>query len=245
MIIQNISKKKKSWFYFCWLSNLLSNLSLKHVIRLSCKVWRLISGSLLFVLSLVNVVSVKKTVVLYTLCWKFLHLLQYVWVLDVIRQRVDERIMIFVRNLHLWIWLLIGAVLSSALRQFILHKSVKITPIQIHLFFLSLPLVSLNFSGSPGVLLIVSVLFLKEGLFGLLKALSLLDLFRQLLLIGVLFLQFSHFSFVLVILWFLHFLLDALLDMRLLELVSKFVRWHICLWVVFVGLHQHLIVLRE
>ncbi len=174
---------------------------------------------------------------------QLLHLFEDVRVLDVIGQRVDDRIVEMLR--HSRPGIVICLTIFPTHGQFVLHDAIEVMPVQLHLFLLLLPLIGIDLIGTFGMLSVVLLFVLKIAFFHLLKPFSLLNLSRELLPVLILPICLSHSLLILIVLGFLHFLLDRFLDVGFLELVAHFVRWYVHFFVVILRLHQHLVILHK
>ncbi len=214
---------------------MLIEVSHENVIGLSSEVRWFVSWSLSPLL------TGESRVVSHVMCGHLLHFLENVRVLNVVRQGIYQRIVVVGWDLKHRVRRL--RVIFPTHRKLILHIPIKIIPV--HLLFLLLPLFLQlhNLLRGFSMLLIVVIFFRKIIFFSWLKHFPFLNLTSQLLFVKVLFLQFTHPFFVLVVLRLLHLLLNCVLDVRLFQLVPHLVRRDVWLWVVIVGLHEHLVVL--
>ncbi len=142
-----------------------------------------------------------------------MHLFENVWILDVIRKRVNDRIVEMFR--HDRLRLIICMAIFSAHGQLILHNAIQIMSVQLHLFLFLLPLIWFNLIWTFSVLSIVLFFVLKIDFLRLLKPFSLLYLSGKLFPVLIFPICLSHSLLVLIVLWFLHFLLYGSLNVRL------------------------------
>ncbi len=164
-----------------------------------------------------------------------MHLFENVRILNVIRKRVDNRIVEMLW--HDRSGLIICIAIFSAHGQLILHNAIQIMPVQLHLFLFPFPLIGVNFIRTFSMLSIVLLFVLKIDFFSLLKPFSLFYLPGELFSILIFSICLSHSLLILIVLWFLHFFLYRFLYVRLFQLVTHFIWRYVQVFVMILRFH--------